>query len=525
MSVEAVTRQMFLDDVTHATAATFLALTLGCARCHDHKFDPIPTRDFYRMQAIFATTEFARPSLPFLDSENTAAMESGAARMNEIVRRTQENMKGFGPEQKKIAEDKFEEYKLYQKHMQLYRESLDRYQPKAFVVSSGPLDGVTDGGPNLRYPKRDNYKPAEVHILRGGNLQSPGEQVAPGLLSAVERYSGFQFPAPPQTVSGRRAALANWIADPRNPLTPRVMVNRLWQYHFGRGIARDSNNFGKMGGKPAQPELLDYLAGRLIDNGWSVKSMHRLIMNSSAYRSAAFEPRRIEAESLRDSLLAVAGELSLDAGGPGTFPQINEDLARQPRHAMGSLQPAYHPSPQKRLRNRRTIYSFQQRTLIDPLIEVFNGPSLDLSCERRDTSTAPTQAFTLFNGQFSQDMALAMAARLEREGATLPARVDRAFRLAYGRTPSKQELQHSLAHIEKMTAWHKATPPPPKPGKKPVVHEIMSELTGESVRFAQQEDPAVFEENLHPSEVGPATRALADFALALINSNEFVYVY
>jgi len=523
MSVEAVTRQMFLDDVTHATASTFLGLTLGCARCHDHKFDPIPTKDYYRMQAVFSTTEFARPNLAFLPQENTADLPVGLARMQEVERRAKANLSKFDGKQNTLAPDQYEEFKLYQKHVQLYKESADRYQPKAFVVSSGPLDGATDGGSNLRYPKRDAYKPAEVHILPGGNIQSPAGAVQPGLLTLVARYSELKEDAVPVAVEGRRSTLANWIANPKNPLTARVMVNRIWQYHFGRGLAADTSNFGKMGAKPTHPELLDHLAVYFMEHGWSVKAMHRLIMHSAAYQRVSgklYRPHRMEAEVLRDSILAVAGELSLEAGGPGTFPQINEDVARQPRHAMGSVQPAYHASPEKRLRNRRTIYTFQQRSLIDPMVEVFNGPNLDMSCERRESSTVATQAFTLFNGQMVHDMALALAARVDKDHTDPRARIGELFRRVYARMPEEREMQMALAHLKRPVPA-----PPPKEERKPVVHTLTSELTGESFRFVQQEDPVAYESNLHPSEVPASTRALAELALVLLNSNEFVYVY
>jgi hypothetical protein len=517
--VEAVTRQMFLDDVTNSVGVTFLGLTVGCARCHDHKFDPIPTRDYYSMQAIFATTEFARPPVPFLPVENTSDLAAGKAHMQAIAARNQASIQAFREANKEKAAGESEELKLYNKHAQLFKESLDRYEPKAFAVSSGPMDGFTDGGLNLRYPKRDSYKPAEVHILPGGNIQSPAEKVEPGLLSALPKA------IVPSSVSGRRLALANWIADPTNPLTARVMVNRIWQYHFGTAIAPDANNFGTMGKKPSNPQLLDWLAATFVEKGWSVKAMHRLILLSDAYQSAAMTPRRMEAESLRDSILAVSGELSLEAGGPGVFPQINDDAAQQPRHAMGSLQPAYHPSPKKSQRNRRTVYTFQQRSLIDPMVEVFNGPSLDMSCERREASTVPTQAFALFNSQFVHDMALAMATRLEREARTDAERVDRAFLLAYGRKADAKERDLALAHLKRQVRYHESTDPPARANKKPIVHTITSELTGEKSTFVQPDDPVEYEENLQPRDVPPHTRALADLALVILNSNEFLYVY
>ena len=409
MSVEAVTRQLFLDDVAHHTVSTFLGLTLGCAKCHDHKFDPISTKDYYRVQAVFASTEFARPKLPFLPTENTADLAAGAAHLQALHNRTLARLKEF--RQNHPDSEEHEEFKLYRKHSQLYQDSLNRFEPLAFAVSSGPLDGQTDGGPTLKYPPLASYRPAPVHILPGGNIQSPAEAVTPGVLTALERVGHYPAVAIPQTVAGRRAAFAKWIADPRNPLTARVIVNRLWQAHFGEGIAADPSNFGKMGKKPTHPALLDWLAGALVHHGWRLKAIHRLILQSAAYQSANFQPRRLAAEELRDSLLAVSGEFSLEAGGPGVFPQINEDVARQPQHRMGSLAPPYAPSPLRRQRNRRTIYTFQQRSLPDPLVEVFNGPTLDLACERREASTVPTQAFGLLNSQFANDLALAMAAR------------------------------------------------------------------------------------------------------------------
>ncbi len=572
MSVEAVTRQMFLDDVTHAAGTAFLGVTLGCARCHDHKFDPIPTRDYYRMQAIFATTEFARPRLPFLSAENIADLPKEKERIRTFVRATQASMAAFDERVKQhmmrklgvarvedipkdvlakairekdgIGPEEFEEYKLHQKHMQLYRETLDRFEAKAFAVSSGPLDGFTDGGPNLRYPPRAKYQSPETHILTGGNLQSPADKVEPGVMELVARYGKLPAPQIPGAVSGRRSALANWIADPRHPLTARVMVNRIWQYHFGKSLSVDPNNLGKMGGKPSHPELLDWLASYFIENNWSVKAMHRLLMRSDAYQRASapadaayktkdpenrllsfYPPRRVEAEVIRDSMLAIAGELSLEAGGPGVFPQINEDVARQPLHRMGTLAPAYHPSAEKRMRNRRTVYTFQQRSMMDPMVEVFNGANMDISCERRETSTVPTQAFALMNGQFVNDMALAFAARLGKETPDREKQIRRAFQLAFGRAPEAEEIRLAKIHLDKQTAHYRAAPAPPAKPAAPIVHSITSELTGETSRFVQQADPATFEANLHPSEVSPETRALAGLTLALFNSNEFVYIY
>jgi len=560
MSVEAVTRLMFLDDVTHATANTFLSLTLGCARCHDHKFDPIPTRDYYRMQAVFATTEFARPALPFLKEENAVGVAEARIEVDDIVGRLQRYIDGVDERVKQhvmsqrgvtriedvpkeelekalrgkvgLGTAEQEEARFLQRILPLYKAALERFEPRAFSVSSGPLDGFTDGGPKLKYPPRADYKPAEIRILAGGNLSSPGDSVTPGVLSAPERYGEYSCPDVPKSVSGRRADLALWIANPKNPLTARSMVNRIWQWHFGKGIAADSNNLGKMGKKPTHPELLDWLAAYFIERGWRVKAMHRAIMLSDVYQRASshrqmqavrttdpnndalayYSPRRVEAEVLHDSVLFVSGELSPDIGGPGTIPDINEDVARQPLQRMGSSSPAYHyqASAKKRERNRRSIYTFQERSVVNPMIDVFDGPTLDLSCERRRASTVPTQAFALFNSRFSHDMALAFAVRLEREARNPTDRIARLFRLSYGRSPDTREMKFSLDSLNRLERDHRAAPAPSKLTRKPWVPGARA---------------ADYEENLHPSDVSPETRALADMALVLLNSNEFVYVY
>jgi hypothetical protein len=317
------------------------------------------------------------------------------------------------------------------------------------------------------------------------------------------------------------------------------MVNRIWAWHFGRGIAANPNNLGKMGEKPTHPELLDWLAGRFIAGGWSVKQMHRLIMLSDAYQRSAgivekdpdnrwlshFSPRRLEAEELRDTILQTAGELSTDSGGPGTFPEINEDVARQPQQIMGTLMPAYMPSPAKRERNRRTIYTFQKRNLIDPFLDVFNGASLNESTEKRSATTVPTQVFALFNSQFVHDMALAFAMRMEKAGPDLNARIAAGFQDAFLRPPRAAEKQELAAYLRRMIDLHRHETAPAPKQRKALVRSITSELTGNEVKVEEDVDPVTYEENLQPGEVSPEVRALADLALVLFNSNEFAYVY
>src|SRR5205807_1105014 len=261
-----------------------------------------------------------------------------------------------------------------------------------------------------------------------GALEAPADEVTPGTLSAVRGIKGSDEPASwdlPTSVGGRRLALARWIASPENPLTARVIVNRVWQQHFGRGLVATPNNFGKMGARPTHPELLDWLATWFMDNGWSLKKLHELIVTSDAYQQSSsaergtrnaeqgriastnapsselraprstdpqsvdpdnrllwhFPPRRLTAEEMRDAMLAASGELNDEMGGPGVFPEMNWEVALQPRHIMGSVAPAYVPSRAPEQRNRRTIYCFRIRTLADPMLEVLNRPGSETSCE------------------------------------------------------------------------------------------------------------------------------------------------
>jgi hypothetical protein len=326
---------------------------------------------------------------------------------------------------------------------------------------------------------------------------------------------------------------------------------------------KTANNFGKTGERPTHPELLDWLARYFVDHGWSIKAMHRLIAKSAVYqRSAAhpeiersrqvdpenkllshFSPRRLAAEELRDSILAAAGALNLEAGGPGVFPEINRDLALQPRQIMGTIAPAYEASPAKAQRNRRTIYTFQQRNLPNPLLEVFNGPNLNESCEQRDASVSAPQAFALFNSQFLNDAALEMARNIDcgfrttdcglKEDKTIGksasrsprAAIERVFRMAFQRRPSSQEMTRCLEHLERMNRYHAAVPPRAEIAPKRIVRSIIGELTGKQFDFEEDWDPAAYEFNVKPGQVTAGVRALAELCLVLLNSNEFAYVY
>ena len=324
------------------------------------------------------------------------------------------------------------------------------------------------------------------------------------------------------------------------------MVNRLWQWHFGEAIAGNANNFGSTGKRPTHPRLLDYLADHFVEQGWSIKAMHRLILSSDAYcRSTkhpdrdqldradpqgtsyvVFKPRRLNAEELRDTMLAVSGELNPMVGGIPCRPEINPEIALQPRQVMGTIAAAWTPNPKPEQRHRRSIYVLRLRGLLDPAMEVFNSPPPDFSCERRNTSTVTPQVFSLFNGQNTHDRALAMAARILEETTTDREAIQRCFELALSRLPTAEEMKAFLQHWKQIETslpqkGNRASPPPTE-----VVRQDIDENTGEAFTFVEKlfsnED---FVPDLQPADVDRRTRALGDICHVLFNTNEFIYVY
>ena len=533
MSVKAVTRQQYLDDVVNSVGVTFLASELRCAKCHDHKFDPIPTKDYYRMQAIFGPVNFVDRKLDWQPYENKQGIKQDSERYQRLIRgkgirsittlpEDERPVSEFDRESEKIGQGKVD-----RKRRQQLNYQLKRAQPLAFSVFNG--------------------NPDSIHILKGGSIEMPQQKVSPGILSL---FVGSEKAASvTEDKSSRRKELAQWITDKENPLTARVIVNRVWQWHFAQGIAGNPNNFGGTGKVPTHPELLDWLAATFVEEGWSLKKLHRHILTSATYQRsvthpdpktfakldpdgisyAVFKPRRLTAEELRDSMLAVSGELNRVLGGIPIHPEINEEVAMQPRHIMGSVGPAYQADPKPTQRNRRTLYAERIRTLADPMLEVFNKPGPDLSCERRETATIAPQAFTLMNSPINHARALAFAARLEQEKPdNLNQQIWRAYRLAYQRIPTKEEMKVCHDHIANALAEHKMNQPVKVEPPKYVVRQMVEEMTG--LDFWWVEDLDIYSGNeyvpdLKPWDVKPHTRALAELCLVLFNSNEFVYLY
>jgi mono/diheme cytochrome c family protein len=580
MSVAAVTRQQFLDDVTHSVGVTFLGQGLRCAQCHDHKFDPIPTRDYYRMQAVFAPVQFADRKVDYLDEENISSFtqtrewterrlkesqqflskirkkhndavqayleERGVERREQLPENERPRRGFFGLTKLEMSLEK-----IHRKRLAYYQRELKRYEAYAFSVYDGTdRKFISNTAVNLIPPAPKRSGPVQnVSILAGGTLEAAGDEVTPGVLSAVYRSNDREAPTAwntiPETTHGRRLALARWIASDQNTLTARVIVNRVWQWHFGRGIVATPNSFGVMGARPTHPELLDWLAVWFMEHDWSIKKLHRLIMTSATYQQsgepadyaaiaevdssnqllACFPARRLAAEEIRDSLLAITGELNTEMGGPGCYPEINWEAALQPRHIMGSVAPAYLPSPEPQQRNRRTIYAFRYRTLEDPMLQVFNRPGSEISCEMRDETTVAPQAFSLLNGQFVHDRALALAARLTKNHDSSREQIEEAFRVVYGRRPGDGEKETCRLHLQQMVEHHHEHQPEIVTLPAKVRREMVEELTGEPFSWEEELDVmAVYQPDLKPWQADANTRALAELCLVLFNSNEFLVV-
>jgi len=614
MEVAKIARQRFLDDVTNSVGEVFLAHSLQCARCHDHKFDPVPTVDYYSIQAVFATTQMAERPAPFLPDENTAGFEErtylewrrGEYRetLAELDRILLENAKSwfrengkdsslwneavasvgdgqgkggpgqgnrrdfpdlFGAARGKLAKDgvpeseyppklvgfgpaQFGVERVARKGLERLRWELDRYEPFALAVYNGATPVMKSVAAPLRLPN-DPMAAGELEqtcILTGGDPFASGEKVKPGALSVLAGTAGLEA-AVPEAPQGRRGAFAGWVAHPDNPLTTRAIVNRVWMWHFGEPLAGNPNNFGSTGKRPTHPELLDWLAATFVEEGWSFKRLHREIMLSEAYgRSSKFEgpksrlsreelekahavfkPRRLSAEELRDAMLAATGELNRALGGIPNRPEINLEAALQPRQVMGTFASAWVPNPRPEQRHRRSLYALKLRGQSDPMMEVFNAPTPDFSCERRDASTVTPQVFALFNSHASQARALALARRvLGDAGEDDETAIRRVFALVLGREANSEEVANCLRHWREMVLLQERAVFPNIEPPLTVLREAVEENTGEKFSFDEKLHAyADFIPDLQPGDCDARTRALGDVCLALFNSNEFAYVY
>lgn len=576
-------RQLWLDDVVNITGQAFLSQTMRCCRCHDHKFDPIPTRDYYRMYAAFSATQMAERPVPLLPQENRADFESGQAHVQRMLDYAQGRLAELMDKQETAAKEWYAERGLPYKNEKsrrsdpdetkpprfvgltaeeqgrrkvreqdewIWNRRLERYQPFAqSVFNSSTSDQRYNAARKLRIqPKQRSSVLPETSILLGGSLLAPGESVSPGVLSAVP-VSLTDSASDPWSISasldGRRLDLARWIANPANVLTARSIANRIWQHHFERGLSATANNFGVKGAAPTHPLLLDWLANDFVTNGWTVKRMHRLIMHSAVYQRSSRSPnaavlakkdpsnqllsvyprKRLTAEQLRDSILMLTGELQQTTGGPPVMPEINQEVALQPRMIQFSIAPAWQPSRLPEQRNRRTIYTYHVRGLPDPFHSVFNQPDSSESCELRESAAVTPQTLTLFNSDQMTDRSLALAVRLMRESDTFAGQLQRAFELILLRSPSSVEMQQMQELQQQSEQYHSQVTPQPTVFPQSITRSLVEEFSGDV--FTYTEILPAFENyvpDLKPDRAAANVRALADICLVLLNTNEFLFI-
>ena len=488
------TRMDELDDNVATTALTFLGMTVQCARCHNHKFDPIPQKDYYQMQAVFFSTK--ETEYPLVPEDVVRRHEAAETAINEAISPIKDKLAALEkPYREQLFEEKLDALPAYYRtawetpaDKRTEGQRLNARQVEAlFQQIKAPelLARMSDAEkaeherlkleirqlgeqrpeayPTARTVTEEGPEPLPSYFLHRGDPGSKGSRMDSGVLT-VAAWEPASYHALPSgaTTSHRRRQFAEWIASEKNPLTARVMVNRIWRHHFGEGIARSVSNFGKMGEKPSHPALLDWLATEFVRSGWSVKHMHRLMMNSVAYRRSSNDvaanlqvdpgnrlfwrmPRqRLEAEILRDQILAAAGTLDRTTGGPAVRPYIDPDLWQSSTSRVWGGK-----AVGARETWRRSVYVFSKRSIRYPMFEAFDQPDMVGHCSERASSTVAPQALLLTNNAEILLQAKFFAQRLIQEAGHEPAaQVERAFQLALGRAPRVSERERAVAFIE-----------------------------------------------------------------------------
>ena len=517
-------RYEYLDDLIATTGRGVLGLTVQCARCHNHKFDPITQKDYYSLVAtFFGYVETTYPLVPRADAEaydrkirdieaRQAPLKAEIKLIEAPYERTlrreaytrfseQTQLAIAKPERERTAGEQLlaqqivesvtiggraidrvmsPEDAVRKKALTDRIAALDRERPPPIPFAETVTDGDYrfapdgDGDEVIGCPKcriheaaagtflhtgPGRYEVPPSYFLLRGDPNAKGSVMKPGFVSAAT-YGNPPVEIPPADghTSGRRLALAQWLASPQNPLTARVIVNRIWHHHFGRGIVATLDNFGKMGESPTHPQLLDWLAVEFMNRGWSIKQMHRLIMTSEAYQMASafedasdrekdpqnqylwrFRPQRLDAEIVRDGILAASGQINLTIGGPPVFPPLPKGLLTEASHGIWKDEedgPAVW---------RRSVYVYRKRGLAFPMFQVFDLPEQNVTSAARYVSTVPTQALTLLNDAFVLRQAQLFADRVKKEAGDDPnAQVDLAYRIALTRPPSQAESAIAL---------------------------------------------------------------------------------
>ena len=484
-----------LDDMLRTTSQTFLGLTIGCARCHNHKFDPLSMIDYYSLAAVLSPLK--RPNVgredrdrPAGSLDELAAIQKRDQQISEQNRNLAElrsltEREWLASGQSALPPEVVEAFRtpaasrnpaqsqLVQKHADVWRKEVSaamseqhRMQAENIEKAIQKLRRETPDLPRAYFQFEETAMPPSTFLLLSGRASNPGPETPPAV-PVVLTESQPQFAPVNSTSSGRRLALAKWIVDPANPLTARVIVNRVWQHHFGEGIVATPSDFGQIGARPTHPELLDWLADWFVhDAKWSLKKLHRLIMTSRTYRTTSrtttrqqeadpenhllgrFPLRRLDVEAIRDSILATSGKLNPEMFGPA----VHLPIAASVIEAHTDKEAAWKTSPEPDI-YRRTIYAYIKRTLLVPMLEVMDLCDTTNSTEKRSITSIAPQALTLYNGDFVNSQATFFADRLIHEAGSDPAKqIDRAFRLALGRPASANELQSLNDFLQKEVA-------------------------------------------------------------------------
>jgi len=508
-----VSREEVLTEIATSVGQTFLGLTVNCARCHNHKFDPILQADYYRLQAVFAgaagkEVEIAKPAektawksadeaykerlkpvtealeqlaKPYQDRIEATALAKLEPKLQEAWKVPKDKRT---PEEKVLAENANSQIEPTWDVIVAAMTPEDREKRAKLRIRLHEIEATEPDPLPTAYVYVNQKEPApQAYVLRMGDPKNRLDPVDP----SVPRVLKASYEIPKASV-GRRTALANWLASSENPLTARVMVNRIWQFRMGTGIVRTPNDFGVMGDRPSNRELLDWLASEFVDKGWSVKAMDRLIVTSSAYQQSALPDKqretidpddrlywrmnrkRMEGETLRDTILSVTGSLNPQFGGRPVRVPIEPEVYDLifTEHERDGLWPV---NPDKSVQNRRSIYLLNKRSVRLPLLTAFDQPDAITSCPVRPVSTHALQALSLFNSEFMQEQAQTFAARLAKDCGK----------------PNRA--------CEVKTAWKLALARPPSPAEQKLTKKFLA-----------------------------GGGSLAEMCLALLNRNEFVYV-
>ncbi len=520
-------RQEILNDLTDVTGQVFLAMTFGCARCHDHKFDPTTQEEYYALQSCFAPI-FPRDDLPAVTPGRLRAYRQQRAQWEKATSKLRQEIEQIVSKKResirRYALGKFR--KEIQDAVRTPRHKRTAYQMQIATMAEKQLDfKARDAANQLKGSEKNRYQdlskqlrkfahlkprslpramavsdvsmtPPPTHILSGGDWRKPKKKVSPKFPAFLGQSKVEVSIASKVKSTGRRAALARWLTQDDNPLTARVIANRLWQQHFGRGLVSTGNDFGLMGADETHPKLLDWLAVELVENKWSLKHLHRLMVTSEAYRQSSLidlqvtehararkadrsnsllwhmRRRRLEGEAIRDAILMLTEELNHRMNGKSAKPKLPPKISKY----------AWTPDAKAEDRNRRSIYVLAKRNMRYPLFDTFDLSDMHNSCSRRAKTTTAPQALYLMNGTFVREQSKKWAKVLQKSTQGLTDLVTTACQQIWCRVPDQEEIASSIAFIDQQTTL------------------------------------------LQKSKKGGRPEAIADFCHALLNSNEFLYI-